>query len=102
MRTQQGGSVVTLKASKLMDQLKVFVGMAIFLSQMVPSPGIASVSNTTQISISPGGKWTHSLFIPTVQRKLMEGKRAAVTEHVISYILFIPRCSFNLVHAVNM
>ena len=32
--------------SKLMDQLKVFVGMAIFLSQMVTSHGITSVSNS--------------------------------------------------------
>lgn len=37
-------------ALKLMDQLKVFVGMAIFLSQMATSPGITSVSNSALIS----------------------------------------------------
>lgn len=37
-------------ASKLMDQLKVFVGMAIFLSQMVTSPCITSVSNSAPIA----------------------------------------------------
>lgn len=33
-------------ALKLMDQLKGFVGMAIFLSQMATCPGITSVSNS--------------------------------------------------------
>lgn len=33
-----------------MDQVKVFVGMAIFLSQMATSPGITSVSNSALIA----------------------------------------------------
>lgn len=33
-------------ASKLMDQLKVFVGMVIFLSRMATSPASTSVSNS--------------------------------------------------------
>lgn len=33
-----------------MDQLKVFVGTAIFLSQMATTPGITSVSNSAPIS----------------------------------------------------
>lgn len=37
-------------ASKLMDQLKVFVDMAIFLSQMATSTGPTSVSNSALIS----------------------------------------------------
>lgn len=70
-------------ASKLMDQLKVFVGMVIFLSRMATSPASTSVSNSAlwyQHTVSPGrGNGPTLQFIPTVQGKLMEGKRAAVT-----------------------
>lgn len=45
-----GGRCSYTLASKLMDQLKAFVGMAIFLSQMATSRGITSVSNSALIS----------------------------------------------------
>lgn len=44
--TSAGWNYSYTQASKLMDQLKVFVGTAIFLSQMATSRGITSVSNS--------------------------------------------------------
>jgi len=81
-----------------MDQLKAFVGMAIFLSQMATGPGITSVSNSAPISaLCKSWREMDPLsFCPHSAGRLMEGKRAAVTEHVISYILLIPLGSFHM------
>lgn len=84
-------------ALKLMDQLKGFVGMAIFLSQMATSPGITSVSNSAlwyQHAVSPQWKWTHTLFILTVKGEAHGGQegshdRTCYLVHIIHPTLFL-------------
>lgn len=83
--TSAGWNYSYTRESKLMDQLKVFVGMAIFLSQMATSRGITSGSNSApyQQTVSLRGENGPTLYLSPQCRGSSERAREQQQESML-------------------
>lgn len=92
MKASTGQNAGDALTSKLMDEQKVFVGVAHFINQMATSCGITSVSNSALLSAGCNSlrKMSPLAVYPHRAVELMEGKSVAETEHL--FTIFLSHC----------